>query len=206
MPEELKGLPRWVTWAGAKVPFDPKTLRGKASVTDPSTWAAFEQAQTAYEEGERDGVGFVLAGDGLVGVDLDKVVTDGQADPAAIALLDRIGCQYIELSPSGNGLRGFGRGPNIGGRRGVLDGVRCELYSDKRYLTVTGQVLRDGPLLALPGFADAVHALAGNTPTEDNGGVQRIAEENSSHLLCSSVGIPSSTLPTTEGELTCSPI
>lgn len=34
----------------------------------PRTWATFDQAQTAYEEGGYSGVGFVLNGDGIVGV------------------------------------------------------------------------------------------------------------------------------------------
>lgn len=138
IPAALRRVPRWVCHK-RKVPYDPAALCRKASVTDPSTWGTFDQAQTAYEEGNRDGVGLVLAGDGIVGVDLDHVVHDGVPDPAAMALLDRIGCEFIELSPSGTGLHGWGYGPNIGGRRGKLDGVSVELYSQGRYLTMTGR-------------------------------------------------------------------
>lgn len=61
-------------------------------------------------------------------------MTAGEPAPAALGLLDRVGCKYIELSPSGTGLRGFGYGDNITGRRGQLDGVNVELYASKRYL------------------------------------------------------------------------
>lgn len=197
MPTELRSLPRWVVWKGAKVPYCATAVNSKASTIDPDTWAPFPAAQTAFEEGGYSGVGFVLNGDGIVGVDLDKCVHAGEPAPAAMSLLDRVGCRYIEISPSGNGLRGFGYGANIKGRRGILDGLHVELYSTARYLTVTGHVLRTGPLAPLPGFAEVAHLLGNPLPTEE---AQKMTEENSSHLLLSSVGIPPGCLPTTEGE------
>lgn len=199
MPATLRRVPRWVCHK-AKVPFDPAALRRKASVTDPSTWGSFDQAQAAYEEGGRDGVGLVLAGDGLVGVDLDHVVHDGVPDPAAMALLELVGAQYIELSPSGTGLHAWGYGPNIGGRRGKLDGVNIELYSQGRYLTLTGRPLKDGPLVELPGFGVVADALRGSDENPTYRRAQRTTEDDSSHLPFSSVGLPPQTLPTTEGE------
>ncbi|MCQ9373271.1 hypothetical protein NMQ14_03300 [Methyloversatilis sp. XJ19-13] len=196
IPAELRALPRWVTWRGAKVPYCPAAINRKASVTNPDTWAHFQMAQTAYEEGGYSGVGFVLSADGIVGIDLDKCVTDGEPSNEALSLMDRIGCNYIELSPSGKGLRGFGYGRNIGGRRGVVEAVRCEVYSDRRYLTVTGHVLRDGPLVQLPGVSEVVDSLTAS-PTEE---AQKMTEELVSHPLFSSVGIPLHTLPNSEGE------
>jgi primase-polymerase (primpol)-like protein len=73
MPAELRRIPRWVVWKGTKVPYCPTAKNSKASVTEPDTWASFDQAQTAYEEGGYQGVGFVLSGDGIVGVDLGQV-------------------------------------------------------------------------------------------------------------------------------------
>jgi primase-polymerase (primpol)-like protein len=63
------------------------------------------------------------------------------------------------LSPSGTGLRGFGYGDNITGRRGQIDGVNVELYASKRYLTVTGRLLVPGPLVKLPGFSEVANAI-----------------------------------------------
>jgi len=199
IPAALRRVPRWVCHK-AKVPYDPAALRRKASVVDPSTWGSFDQAKAAYEEGGRDGVGLVLAGDGIVGVDLDHVVHDGVPDPAAMALLNRVGCQFIELSPSGTGLHGWGYGPNIGGRRGKLDGVNIELYSQGRYLTMTGRPLKDGPLVDLPGFASVADALRGSDENSTYRREQRSTEDDSSHLPFSSVGLPPHTLPTSEGE------
>lgn len=180
MPPKLCEIPRWVVWKDAKVPYCATAVNSKASSTDPNTWATFSQAQTAFEEGGYLGVGFVLAGDGIVGVDLDKCVDSGKPRPAAMDLLDRVGCKYIELSPSGTGLRGFGYGDNIGGRRGHIDGVNVELYANKHYLTVTGRTLVPGPLVTLPGFSELAEAIR---PTD----LQKRTEDDISNLLCPSV-------------------
>lgn len=193
VPAELRSLPRWVVWKGPKVPYCATASDSKASVTAPSTWATFEQSQTAFKKGSYLGVGFVLSGDGIVGVDLDKCVHAGEPEPAALALLNRIGCKYIELSPSGTGLRGFGYGDNIKGRRGQLDGVNVELYTSKRYLTVTGRPFLSGPLVHLKGFSEVADAIS--SPD-----LQKSTEDDQSNILLSSVGIPPSTLPTQEGQ------
>lgn len=159
IPDELKSLRRWVCWAyedGRKLPKIAGSS-SNASSTNPSTWTSYEQAARAYATGRYSGIGIVLDGDGLVGVDLDKCVVNGVPDPAALAHMASVGCEYVELSPSGTGLRGLGYASNLdSGTAGIVDGVNVELYSSGRYLTLTGHVLRDGPLVPLHGF----HALA----------------------------------------------
>jgi hypothetical protein len=211
MPTELCSIPRWVVWKDAKVPYCATAANGKASVTNASTWSSLLQAQAAYEEGGYLGVGFVLSGDGIVGVDLDKCVHSGEPEAAAIDLLNRVGCQYIELSPSGTGLRGFGYGDPIKGTRGTLGGVRVELYAAGRYLTVTGHIVLGGPLVNLPGFAGVADAVR-IRPTEE---VQKSSEVMSSVFFCrglqfssvgdlhdafSSVGWPPATVPAQHGD------
>jgi hypothetical protein len=194
MPMELCSVPRWLVWRDAKVPYCATAINSKASSTNPNTWATFDQAQAAFEEGGYSGVGFVLVGDGIVGVDLDKCVQAGQPTAAAVRILDRVGCQYTEFSPSGTGLRGFGYGDNIVGRRGLIDGVKIELYASKRYLTVTGHTLASGPLVTLPGFSDLAHAIR---PTD----LQKRTEDDRGNPPYSSVGIlPASTIPTEPGQ------
>lgn len=193
MPRELCEISRWVVWKDAKVPYCATAVNSKASPTDPSAWATFDQAQTAYGEGGYLGVGFVLSGDGIVGVDLDKCVDSGGPEAAALGLMDRIGCKYIELSPSGTGLRGFGYGDNIVGTHGKLDGVNVELYTNKRYLTVTGHTIIQGPLVLLPGFSEVANAIRGTV-------LQKRTEDDRSNLPYSSVGIPPDTIPTNEGQ------
>lgn len=202
VPAELSRLQRWVVWKGPKVPYCATAIDSTASVTDPSTWATFHQSQTAFEEGTYLGVGFVLTGDGIVGLDLDKCVHSGEPEPAAMQLLERVGCQYIEVSPSGTGLRGFGynHGVPIIGTRGQLHGLSVELYATKRYLTVTGRPLLAGPLVPLPGFselADAVRDSHLQKKTEEDTGNPL---SYSVDLLFSSVGIPANTIPKEVGQ------
>lgn len=201
MPPELRRLPRWVIWRGKKVPHCPTAANSKASVTNPDSWGSFDQARNAFNEGGFTGVGFVLTGDGLAGVDLDKCVHDGKPSPEALAIMDRAGCRYIELSPSATGLRGFGYADPTKGRRGRIDGVATELYTSGRYLTVTGHAIANGPLVPLAGFSDLAECM-GNAPTEESKETEE-SEESDSHSSGSSgssVGIPANTLPGTEGE------
>ena len=161
IPEELKTRPCWVVWRaeGApgekprKVPYSPKEPNKRASTADPMTWCTFEQADSAYLLEDFTGVGIVLNGDGLVGVDLDACVTDGKPSAEAMALLDKLGAAYIEISPSGTGLRALGYGEQLdAGVNGSLDGLKAEFYSTVRYLTITGNAIKAGPLAQLVGF------------------------------------------------------
>jgi AAA domain len=162
IPTELKSQNRWVTWRyekkgtsekALKMPHAPHGEQRNASSTNPATWGTFEQAQSAYMSGGMSGIGFVLNNDGLVGVDLDHCVHDGVADPAALALLDGLGATYVEISPSGNGLRAIGYGERLdSGVNGSLNGLKGEFYSTRRYLTITGNTLKSGSLSKLMGF------------------------------------------------------
>lgn len=161
IPNELKQLDRWVVWREGKIPYDAKALNSRASSTNPETWASFDEATTAYEECDQAlGIGFVLNGDGLVGVDLDHVVNDGVPEPAALELLEQLNCAYIGLSPSGTGLRAFGYSvPLLQGVKGQYNGMAVELYSSQRYLTITDQALKLGPLTELTHFESLAHYL-----------------------------------------------
>lgn len=205
MPQELRSLNRWVVWRDDKIPYCAEAVNSKASTDNPDTWSSLEASQTAYEEGGYSGVGFVLIGDDIAGVDLDKCVSDGLPDPRALALLQRIGCEYVEFSPSGTGLRGFGRATACNGRRGTVNGIRCELYTRGRYLTVTGHALLQGPLAPLAGFGEVWSELTAGrsrspacSPTEET--------EATEDLLIASVSsvagwqIRPGLLPTREGE------
>lgn len=153
IPQELRALPRWVTWRaeGAegekprKIPYAPDRPHTRASSTDPYTWGSFEQAEAAYYDGDRTGIGFVLNNDGIVGVDIDHCITDGKVSEDAIGLLDWMDAQYVEVSPSGTGLRAFGYAPPLErGCKGKLHGLDIELYSTGRYLTLTGNAIKKG--------------------------------------------------------------
>ena len=195
-PKELQRHDQWVVWKGKKIPYDPTRLNSKSNVNDPYSWGSFNQADAAFSEGGWLGVGFVLTGNGIAGVDIDKCVVDGEPNKDALQLMADLDAPYIEFSPSGNGLRAFGfSNQSITGVRGQLDGLSVELYTKGRYLTVTGRFIKNEPFRVLTGFAALAEKIR-RRPTEDT-------ESNSSVpsvSYVSSVGehfvFPTSTVPT----------
>ena len=199
-PSELKFHPNWVLWKGKKVPFNPVALNSTASVSDYDSWGTFDQVQTAFEEGGWLGVGFVLTGNGIAGIDLDNCVVDGKPEPKAIELLTKLDASYIELSPSGNGLRAFGFADNLkSGARGNLNGLAVELYTDHRYLTITGHVLLNKPLNKLRHF-DVLAESIRNRPTEDTEAIEELLSVTSVSSVGTGLIYPINTIPKSNGK------
>jgi putative DNA primase/helicase len=141
IPEELRARPQWVVWKAVgdkpdKVPYSARTGR-RASSTDLLTWSTFQEALEAYENGGYDGVGFVFSSaDPYTGIDLDDCV-DGDGEIAGWALeIVRYFDSYTELSATGTGLHVIVRGEIPNRRKGEV-----EVYSSKRFFTVTGHVV-----------------------------------------------------------------
>jgi len=193
VPAELRALPRWVTWRaeGAtgekprKIPYAPDRPNTRASSTDPDTWGTFEQAEASYYDGERTGIGFVLNNDGIVGVDIDNCISGGEVSPDALQMLDWLGATYVEVSPSGTGLRAFGYAPPLErGVKGKLGGLDVELYSTGRYLTLTGKTIKPGkPFVKLDHFETLAHELrgAGRDVVDPETGEIEIAKPHDRH-------------------------
>jgi putative DNA primase/helicase len=144
IPKELRVRPQWVVWKAVgdkpdKVPYSPSTGR-KASSTDLLTWSTFEEALEAYEHGEYAGVGFVFcSGDQYTGVDVDDCVDEsGEIAPWALEIVCYLD-SYTELSATGTGLHIIVRGDVPNHRKGDI-----EVYSSKRFFTVTGHVVEVG--------------------------------------------------------------
>lgn len=169
IPDTLKAVARWVVWKyhlrgpgekPTKVPYCPTLVSSFASSTDPATWGTYEQAEAAYEEGGYAGIGVVLDGDGIVGVDIDDCIVNGVIKDEAMMLMDSLGVDYYEVSPSGNGLRGFGYAENLEtGVNGKYNGMKVELYSWGRFMTITGRVVQNGQLVELTGFSDLANRI-----------------------------------------------
>ena len=131
IPEELKQLPQWVCHRN-KIPFNPVT-RVAAKAGQPDTWARFDDAIKAVVS--YDGIGFEFNNNGIVGIDLDKVIAaDGVITAEAVEIVEMMD-SYTEVSPSGRGLHIFVKGdiPVDGRKKGFI-----EMYKAKRYFTVTG--------------------------------------------------------------------
>jgi putative DNA primase/helicase len=140
IPEELRVRPQWVVWKAVgdkpdKVPYSARTGR-RASSTDLLTWSTFQDALKAYENGDYAGLGFVFSSaDPYTGIDLDNCV-DENGEIALWALeIVRYFDSYTELSATGTGLHVIVRGDVSNRRKGDV-----EVYSSKRFFTVTGHV------------------------------------------------------------------
>lgn len=167
IPEELKRRDQWVLWKKeerlekvTKVPYSALT-RKLASSTNPNTWAPYDHVTDVFRRraGMYDGIGFVLSeSDPYVGVDLDHCIENEQIAEWALPILWTLN-SYTEISPSGTGLRVFVKGTlPVGGRKkGPI-----EIYSEGRYLTMTGWIVRpqNNPTLA-PAIEERTEELAG---------------------------------------------
>src|SRR5262245_24129509 len=82
-PDALKQRNQWVVWSwrwvGSKWDKPPLQVNGQAaSVSDPTTWATFDDALQAQRAGGFDGVGFVFTdGDDFFGFDFDDAIGEG---------------------------------------------------------------------------------------------------------------------------------
>lgn len=160
IPAEIKQLRRWCVWRAVwnekrqkwdKIPYHPKTHNG-LSTRLVENWTSFEDALSALRQNpdRYAGLGLVLTGArDLLGVDLDDCVgPSGVPEPWAVDVLERLD-SYTELSPSGRGLRILAHGSAasdfVNHDRGV------ELYNGHtpRFLTITGDALRNRPLRTL---------------------------------------------------------
>lgn len=148
IPMELRKQPRWVNWKWVwsaprgkwnKPPFQP--CGTPASSTNSATWTTYEVAMQAHESTGM-GIGYVLNGDGLVGLDLDDVRNPDTGEITAWArdVIDAA-ATYTEVSPSGTGVKLLLRCPLPIKHRTEYsrpDGAKLEVYSNSRYFTITG--------------------------------------------------------------------
>jgi len=125
---------RWVNWEyedkkdgkkPTKVPKDPRNGHN-ASTINPSTWTTYTVAKS-----KSDKIGIILMDNLLVGMDIDGTLTDEKV----LELLKQANT-YVEISPSGNGLRLFLQTETpyklLRNRKDNF-----EVYTKGRFLTIT---------------------------------------------------------------------
>ncbi|MEI6775826.1 MAG: hypothetical protein WCK70_02900 [Chloroflexales bacterium] len=175
VPEELRTRPQWVIWRYGpprnggkrpKMPYNPLSF-ATASVTDPSTWATFDEALAALKSksGAFNGLGYVFsADDPFTGVDLDGCVNGEVVTSEARDLITTLLGAYVELSVSGNGIHAIVRAqlPGPGRRRGAV-----ECYDRSRFFVVTGHALSEpGAIADAQAVISTLYAELGNTSGE----------------------------------------
>ena len=142
VPVELCQRPFWCCWQKDKRPLKAEKTLPPLSIHDAESWVPFHCAAEAYHSYSAWGVGTLLNGDGLSVVDIDHCVdVDGIPNRNAVDLLNKLDIGYVEISPSGRGLHGFGYLKEAFPSRINVDGVDIELYQRSRFITVTGHTL-----------------------------------------------------------------
>lgn len=173
----LMGQERWCVWRWVRKGSGKWTKKPERPAPEGQGWGlatnkpgegrSYEAARAAVLRGDADGVGWLLLGEPeLVWLDLDKCrdVKTGVLDPWATAVLQRIGKCYMELTPSGTGVRAVGKAEDIphegqtrvdirrvlagagpyqiaewGGVREAREGAAIEVFHNcARFVTVTG--------------------------------------------------------------------
>ena len=108
--DDLKNVDQWICWDnrnGRKTPVGARG--GVGSSTDPKTWGSYEEATAYAEANNLTGVGFVFTkDDAFCGVDLDDCITDGTVSDEALEIINELN-SYTEISPSGTGVKIYGR-------------------------------------------------------------------------------------------------
>ena len=150
IPVELKKIPRWLLWRYVEMGEGetkrlskmPLQVNGSAaSSTNPKHWVDFFTAEEAVKNGDYSGVGFVFTeDDNLVGIDLDDCIEPDtqQLTPFAQNIVDQVE-GYVEISPSGTGIKIFTRGDFTHAH--VDHTLGFEAYSRARFFTVTGNFM-----------------------------------------------------------------
>lgn len=164
VPDEMKLWNNWIVWRyedlqgkkPTKVPYCARSGR-PASVTDPSTWDSFETVFAALQTGWYAGAGFVLSKpDPFAFADLDDTEGDAAALEQQMTIFNASE-GYAEISPSGKGLHILMKGDLPSGRRRG----KIEVYSSERYMTMTGNVYRPGPVIAQQELLTSIYESLG---------------------------------------------
>lgn len=152
VPAELRAMPRWVGWRWkwdrdienwAKPPCSALTGEERGW---PKATVGFDEALQGAARLGLDGIGFrPRVGDGLVFLDFDDCLEGGGLDPAVEPWLRWFPDAYIEVTPSGMGLRVVVKGAVASDLSQALPvpgstTATVEVYSHKNYLTVTGKI------------------------------------------------------------------
>lgn len=152
-PDNLTKLPIWVLWRlesdkngrVTKVPYCGRSNR-RASSTDPGTWTTFDRVLEKIQKRRYTfkgiGVG-VRKEDRLIFIDVDHCVSeDGKLSDVAQDIVDHLPGQFVEISQSGTGLHILALGEIPRNFKNSKNGV--EMYSEKRFCSMTGNALREG--------------------------------------------------------------
>lgn len=169
-PEALRSRKQWLCWRLEQHPEEKKPrkvpyyVNGKrrygdqGSESDRAALTDFETAAAAVEQRKLSGVGFAfLPGDGLIGIDLDKVIDTDTGEVSERARNIIAACaSYTEFSPSGTGVHIFVQGES---ETFKSNAIGVEVFCGSQYFTWTGRHYPDTPATVEPIDADTLRRL-----------------------------------------------
>lgn len=164
IPVEMRAYRQWIVWRyeetdGKKPTKVPYSIYGQlAAVDDPNTWASFDEAVEAIERLGASGLGFVFTdSDPFCGLDLDDCSDLAHEERGPIIerqnKIYNAFASYSEYSPSGQGCHIICMASLPTGRRRS----KIEIYSSKRFFTMTGNVINNVPVRDCQGLAEILY-------------------------------------------------
>lgn len=172
LPAAMRDKPQWLLWRFEVDPRRPKPLKvpyyasgrrrtGEMGTPDDRAGLATLDAvlKRLLQSNHWSGIGFAfLAGDGLIGIDVDHAIDPATGQPSDLCRLVVESCaSYTELSPSGAGVHVIVAGT---GETFKDDRLGLEVYVGQRYFTCTGQRLSGGVWPELPAEVQPVDPTA----------------------------------------------
>jgi hypothetical protein len=156
LPESLQAGNLFCLWRrmpdGKKKPIQPLTGRA-AHTNQPAEFSSFAVAARAFQNKTYSniaGVGRLMRHDydSVYSIDVDDVITNSLLAPFALDLIAQAN-SYAEVTPSGTGIRIFGRGPvpeslwgkcstKIWEKTSQPEGIEVQLFLQGQYITLTG--------------------------------------------------------------------
>ncbi|NCB94063.1 MAG: nucleoside triphosphatase [Clostridia bacterium] len=149
IPQQIKDTGQFCAWKYeqrkdrmTKVPYNPVTGQ-KASVDKPETFVDFKTAVNAVST--YSGIGIRVTGR-IIAIDLDHCIADDVLLPWASEIVERFRDTYIEISPSGTGLRILALMPDgyvYDSNTFYIKKGNVEVYvagATNRFVTLTGNV------------------------------------------------------------------
>jgi hypothetical protein len=152
MPTELKASKKWVVWRlewngkkWTKKPTNPKNGRDIDHQSDDARMSLGD-AFGLYQAGKVDGIGFSLGNaidaGGLVFIDLDGCINDGEIAQWAKEIIQMFPPCHVEYSPSGNGVHLLVKGKIPRAVKETKNHVGIEIYASGRYFATTGNMVK----------------------------------------------------------------
>ncbi len=131
-------------------------------MTVPNSWGAFDEALAAFDRGDYAGIGFILTDDDpFTFIDFDDTEGDEELLAWHVSVEGTMD-SYSEWSPSGTGIHTIVKGRVPRGRRKN----KLEVYSNLRFMTMTGNVFRNNEIAERQDMLDELFEhLGGNAET-----------------------------------------